>query len=394
MVATLVIAAGCSDVPEGVDVLGAGKFARVAVAPDGLAVVVWQDRDRIVARTFVPATGWSAPELLFEGKRRADSYSWPGVDPMVLAINGSGQAVAVWNDWDVAADVWAARFDPAEGWDEAVLVHRVEDLASPSYIGPHAVIGEDGAATIAHFEDGVWAIRGDPDGSWAAPELVAAELALGQVVGAIAAPDGAIEVAWLSYATRLVAGAVRWTPAEGWAAPVELLDLGQAGGFYAEPASLAVGRDGTGLMLLRGSGGLRAIRHDPALGWGAVEDIASTNERVRAAIDEQGRAIVAWSTGGTVSAIELDPTTGWSAATPIGEGFGPIEVTLGAVAWLDDGTLWSSFQGASSSWSTPELLATAASGRPSLGDGLVVWATTACDDTGRCELRARLLRAE
>ena len=93
---------------------------QVAVDASGNAVAVWSQLDAtprvsISASRFVPGSGWGAATLL----ETDDGEAW---NPQV-AVDASGNAIAVWNQSDgTRFDVWANRYIAGAGWGTAILL--------------------------------------------------------------------------------------------------------------------------------------------------------------------------------------------------------------------------------------------------------------------------------
>ena len=104
---------------------GFASFPHVEFDDGGNAIVVWYqsfgeaDGTRhIWANRYVVGSGWGTPT-------RLDSYAQNGQGPS-LAVNGAGNAMAVWRQWDdqgVAISIWANRYDVGSGsWGTATLI--------------------------------------------------------------------------------------------------------------------------------------------------------------------------------------------------------------------------------------------------------------------------------
>ena len=90
-------------------------WTRVAVNEAGQAVLAWYEQEvnvfspRLVASTYAPGSGWSAPQILMQG-----------VAPETkVAIDESGRAVVAWLG---SGGVIATHYTPSGGWGETVRV--------------------------------------------------------------------------------------------------------------------------------------------------------------------------------------------------------------------------------------------------------------------------------
>src|SRR6266550_4434710 len=100
-----------------------GSEPWVAADKNGNAMAVWrqykgvQPDPSIWANRYVVGTGWGTPT-------RIDSSDRNGQDP-ALAVNGNGDAIAVWHQWDdagVAISIWANEYVAGQGWGTATLI--------------------------------------------------------------------------------------------------------------------------------------------------------------------------------------------------------------------------------------------------------------------------------
>jgi hypothetical protein len=103
------------------DNAGYAKFPQVAVDDSGNAIAVWSQFDgtrlNILANRYYAATGlWGEAELI-------ETDEGPAGKPWV-AVDGSGNAIAVWRQSDgTLYNVWANRYDAATGlWGTAELI--------------------------------------------------------------------------------------------------------------------------------------------------------------------------------------------------------------------------------------------------------------------------------
>ncbi len=104
----------------------------VAIDDVGTAIALWRQPDLYYNR-YVPGSGWDTAQAFAVG-------SSPEVK-----MNGQGQAVAVWNQWDPSNgnQVYSKKFIPATGWGAAS--NLVSELGSAN--SPHAVMDSQGNAT-------------------------------------------------------------------------------------------------------------------------------------------------------------------------------------------------------------------------------------------------------
>ena len=99
-----------------------GYGPRLAVAPDGGAVVAWIRAEgevgTVAAARFTPRRGWEPPVTVQGGPLL---YMFD----LDIAAGTDGGALAAWIQTDASRNnVWLARFDPVSGWDAPALAER------------------------------------------------------------------------------------------------------------------------------------------------------------------------------------------------------------------------------------------------------------------------------
>ena len=142
---------------------GAGHAVAVWVAPDGTWDSIWSSRT-------TAGGGWTPPVLIETDN--TNSARTPHV-----AIDGSGNAIAVWAQSDGLRDnIMANRYVAGAGWGGAVLIET--DNAGSAY-EPQVVIDGSGNATavwsqrnVAGFTFNAWANRYSPATGWGTPTVI------------------------------------------------------------------------------------------------------------------------------------------------------------------------------------------------------------------------------
>lgn len=221
---------------------------QVAVDPAGNALAVWRQADgvrwNVWANRYTAGVGWGAPVAIETGNGGA-GYPQVAIDP-------SGNAIAVWDQWDGAAfSIWANRFTPAGGWGTAELIES--DNSGPASAAQVAV--DDTGDALA-----VWIQS-----------------------------DGMRDNVWSN----------RFSPAAGWgtAALIESDDTGDA-----RHARVAVDSAGNGLAVWDQGGGTVANvmvnRYSAAGGWGVAAALENDNAgdalHPQVAVDPAGNALAVW----------------------------------------------------------------------------------------------------
>jgi hypothetical protein len=123
------------------DNAGTASAAQVAMDTGGNAIAVWQQsdgtRDNIWANRFSAASGtWGSAQVIETGTGTT-------VDPQI-AMDASGNAIAVWRQFDATSDnVHANRFDAASGaWGTAQAI----ETSNQEAIGPQIAFDVNGNA--------------------------------------------------------------------------------------------------------------------------------------------------------------------------------------------------------------------------------------------------------
>lgn len=275
----------------------------VALAGDGTAIALWSQRAgldmHLYARRFVPSSGWG-PATLIQSQPMADALAGD------VAMDGSGDAVAVWTVKNAGGTLWASRFTAPAGWstpvrlDEAAFGQGVIDADDP-----HVAVEPAGNAVVVWKAwDGedqmVWAVTGSAAGTWQpAMRLDAAGVYALSPDVAIDATGDAIAVwhGWPDGEPPSIR-ARRFTPGSGWSA-VEFVETSSETAVF--PA-VAMTPGGTATVVWEGrgaSGQTWANRYVPGAGWGTPESIGTT-----AAGGSESPAVAA---GGVDSAVAVWP---------------------------------------------------------------------------------------
>ena len=125
---------------------------QVAGDRDGQAVVVWVAWNAATTHWEIRTTrygaqeGWGAPITI-------QDVCDLSCGDLALAVNGVGDAVAVWRqDPGDTADIWAARYRRDSGWERAALIENNPDAARY----PTVVINAHGSAVVVWSQSGLW----------------------------------------------------------------------------------------------------------------------------------------------------------------------------------------------------------------------------------------------
>lgn len=312
----------------------------LAMDAGGNAIAVWAQRaDRglrsgdhtVSAARFTPGAGWGFPTRLGSSGKR-------GASQPALAVNAKGHAVAAWWEWASDSDdpagegVWAARFDPDTGWEDAVLVGEAGH-------SPSVALNDHGRAVMVWTRalDTVLASHLDPESGWGAPTRLDRDcLAVEQPeVGGLPNPSAAgspkvamndsghVVVVWddnesetdeLGPCGAFSLRASSYAPGVGWAPPTSIGIRSTA--FGSLHAAVAVEESGRSLA---GSLAGEVGSYNVAEGW-SILDLGPGGGKSSVAMAESGEAIVVWEATSAefdiypaaVRAIRFSPELGWS----------------------------------------------------------------------------------
>lgn len=310
-----------------------GWSPRVAMDDNGDAIVLWVQLEgnssSVYARRFTPTDGWGTSEVIDLGSGRTWSAE--------LAMNADGSAIAIWQQGD---EVYANQFALPGGWTGAI------PLGSGEKGGLPRVAMDPSGRAIA-----LWLRRAD----YQHDRVYARELTSADGWGSIATLDtgprsplvvslamnlkGNATAVWLEYKgrnDRFEVYANRFSPATGWGTESSIGVLtGDYRPFIAyspyPPPLPAVAMDHVGNAVVvwprddAPTNGLWAATYDPFNGgWEDPEPIvpgAGRARSLRAAMDDDGNAIVAWTrwdgTRDQAYASRFVRGTGWGMAAAI-----------------------------------------------------------------------------
>ncbi len=263
---------------------GAAEFSNfyldAAISSGGSAVVVWT-AFQVYAARFDPAAGWQRPRVLSPGPAAAAS----------VAIDSGGNAIAVWRERTRGA---SARYVAGAGWrpedDYDVDPGPIPDIV------PQVAVDASGRGQLVWTRNRVGVgsrqfLMGTPGWSPA----VVLQNSSGQTFpfGLALNARGDGMTAWGNVAEELW-GTV-FVPPNTWRQPERLV----ASNF--RNAQVGIDAVGNRLVVFTHWNGTRDVlsarRYVPASGWGQDQPIDMTGQSLspRLAVDPAGRALVVWS---------------------------------------------------------------------------------------------------
>jgi len=145
----------------------------IAVSSNGNAIAVWAEdsngRKDIWAKFYKPDNGWGLPELV-------ETETTESSDNPRVAMDEAGNAIVVWQQGAVAFydSIWARRYSAIDGWGVAEPLENTEGGASEQQV---AVNASGNAIAVWTQDDGfgtysVWASAYAVNSGWTGPELM------------------------------------------------------------------------------------------------------------------------------------------------------------------------------------------------------------------------------
>jgi hypothetical protein len=375
------------------DNAGDAKNPQVAVDASGNAVAVWSQYDdidwgfSIWSNRYTAGTGWGTATLIDTDMR--DAY-----DPQV-AVDASGNAVAVWSQDDGSRNnIWSNRYSTSTGWGTATLI-ETDNVGGAGH--PQVAINASGnAVAVWSQSDGtrnnIWSNRYTTGTGWGTASLIETDNkgSAGYPQVAVDASGNAVAV-WYQYdGTRNNIWSNNYTAGTGWGTAI-MIETDNVGWAYYPQVSMnasgnavAVWYQGGGMYL-----NIWANCYTAGIGWGTATLIETDNAGFaidpQVAVDASGNAVAVWSQADGMNynlcSNNYTPLTGWGTATLIetnNEGWATypqvaMDASGNAVAvWSqdnavavssqDDATLiistWSNIYIAGTGWGTATLIET------------------------------------
>jgi len=280
---------------------------RVAMNEDGDAIAVWnQDdgiRDNIWANRYAKGTGWGKAELI-ETDNTGGAW-WPHV-----AMDKNGNAIAVWRLFDGTRDnIWANRYIKGAGWGKAELIET--DNTGSALNSRIAMDGSGNAIAVWQQNDGtrdnIWANRYVTGTGWGKAELIGTvgTGTSGEPYVAMSEAGDAIAVWNLDDGVRDNIWANRYVKGAGWG-KAEVIEQGDGPKltqyFGLGGPRVAIDGNGNAIAVFRLSDGKRdniwANRYVKGAGWGKAELVEIDNAggawEPDISINKSGDAIAVW----------------------------------------------------------------------------------------------------
>jgi hypothetical protein len=284
--------------------IGQGVAPAVAVGPDGRVIAVWQGgpstSPNVQASVRAAGGGWSVPTIV---------SAVPG-HPLI-AMDGAGNALAVWAGTTLAGAVESASLPVGGSWSTpAVLAPTAGAIGLAASSAGQVVVGwRTHAGTIQ-------AASGSILGGLGAPVAVGVTYGGIHPVQVALGDGGVAAVAWTANDGNRI---VTRTPSGSWSGITLLSGTSSAG------VGTAVDGEGdiiAGFAQLTLTGTLTYVARHPAGGsWGAASLLSALDDKgsVSVAGDSAGTSVVTWKdAAGNVEAVTIPPGGGLSSGVVVG----------------------------------------------------------------------------
>jgi hypothetical protein len=383
-----------------------GVAPELAVDSAGNVRAVWIERpiaggSSVVSALLTPAGGWGPPATVH-------STANP-VSQVQVAVDGLGNAVAMWLQapGGQPESVWVSRYTPAGGWSAALQLDT-DGQSSEQSLRPLALAMDGAGNAIALWRHAIagsggwWGIfhaRFEPATGWTAP----AALSLGANVTAASSPSVGFDAAGNAVALWVQAGSAgnniasaRHVPGSGWTATT----LIEASDDSASEPKVAVDASGDAAAVWLQGSRVWSNRYTAGVGWGAAVQVEAGSQPAlapRVTIDGSGNALALWGQSDGIRpriwANRRAAGGGWGAPTAISAA--GVEGYDAALAGNADGrgiAVWRSYDPAAgrytttasnfapgSGWSVPVAIEPTTQARPpdvvldANGDATAVW---------------------
>jgi len=282
---------------------GTVSIPQVAVDKSGNAMALWKQaygtKMSIWSNRYLVGTGWDTAEVI-------ETYDAGHADSPQLAVDDSGDAIAMWQQWDdtdTYVTLWYNRFVVGAGWGTAELIETVDAVSA---YDPRVAVDDSGDVTAVWSQwDGaighIWSNRYVVGTGWGTPEPVETDDIEWASFAKVAVDDSGNAIAiWLQHdGDRLNVWSNRLVVGTGWG-DAELIETDDAGD--AEYPEIAVYASGDAIAVWRQSDGILnniwSNRYVVGTGWGTAELIetgdAGDAQYPQVAVDGAGNAIAIW----------------------------------------------------------------------------------------------------
>jgi len=245
------------------DDVGNAAYAKVIMTSSGEAVAIWSQADgalntagrampnTVMSNRFVPATGWGTTAI------RIEANAVVHVLKPDISVDASDNVMVLWTDTadNVNFGVHSNIYSNATGWSAAQSLRSgLFTEASSAQITAQLAMNESGDAIAVWHEaaspDSVWAVMYFAATGWGVAEAIETELSAALQPVALMDATGNALVAWVqSDGTRFSVRANRFTAATGWAT-AELISTADATPVNGNATAPQLGQDAAGNILV------------------------------------------------------------------------------------------------------------------------------------------------
>ena len=284
------------------DNTGSALYPQVAIDSGGNAIAVWYQYDgtrfNIWSNRYVAGTGWGIAQLI-ESDNTGNAHT-----PQV-AIDSSGNAIAVWLHYDgLRYNVCSNRYEVGTGWGTAQLIEN--DNAGRAY-NPQVAINSSGNAVAVWYQsdgsrDNICSNSYELGTGWGTAQLIETDDAGNAFAPQVAIDSSGNAIAvWYQYdAVRHNIWSNRYVSGTGWGATAQLIETNNAED--ARSPQVAIDSSGNAIAVWVQDDGSRdniwSNKYVEGTGWGTAQLIETDNtgraDNPQIAIDSNGNAIAVW----------------------------------------------------------------------------------------------------
>jgi hypothetical protein len=284
------------------DDAGDADYPQVAINASGNAIAVWSQfdgtRTNIWSNRYTAGTGWGTAALI-ETDDAGDAN-----EPQV-AMDADGNALAVWYQSDGTRwNIWSNRYTAGSGWGTAALIETGD--AGDAYEPQVAMDAAGNALAVWYQSDGIrYNIYSNrytaSTGLWGTAALIETDN-VGDAYSpevAMDAAGNALAVWYQSDGTRYNIYSNRYTASTGLWGTAALIETGDAGDAYYP--QVAIDAAGNAVAVWHQSDGTRANiwsnRYTAGSGWGTaalIETDVGHAQYPQVAMDAAGNAVAVW----------------------------------------------------------------------------------------------------
>jgi hypothetical protein len=304
---------------------GNANYPQITLNYSGQAVAVWQQydgaRNNICANQYVPGAGWG-PEMQIESSSRQAGNP-------CIAMNKRGKAITVWEEYDGSGfcSSWSNCYITGTGWGTPIQIQTtLADAERPQV----ALDNGGNAISVWKYWDGtrtdscaVCATYYTPNIGWDNPKSIGNGSTYATKARIIFDNYGNAISIWDGYDVNVN----HFYPGTGW-----ISSRGLRIGSGRSP-QIAINKTNEVIVVWQNSDiaqtqySIYSNRYDPRSGWGKaelIETVSGVAENPQSVIDDRGNAMVVWSqSDGARKSIWANfyaAGYGWNGAKPIGEG--------------------------------------------------------------------------